>query len=618
MRWPLWPVAALLLAAQASARTPAPIVNGIETVDHPAVGALLAPNDPDHASLVCSGTLIGCQTFLTAAHCVEGDLDPGSYVVYLQHAGFVGVSAVAFHPSYDFPVGDVAVLTLATAVTGIRPMPIDAAGGQAPGTGGTIVGFGRTGGANQDYGLKRKGQIALAPCTGGVSDTTSICWTFADPVGPAGNDSNTCNGDSGGPLFIDAGGGPVTAGITSGGSSASCLATDDSYDARVATYAAYIQTSGGGDVGATTCSSLPQVGDADTSVEAYTGILGSVTPEGTHSFTVPSGADLLRVTMNAIDDGSDFDLYVRAGSPPTTAAFDCAANGSGQYGACEFANPTPGTWHVLVARFSGSGAYQVTATRFASFCADPGNEGALCDDGNACTAGESCAGGLCTGGGAVGCDDGIACTLDACEVTTGCVHTPQHAACGPCAACDAGAGCVTGPRPDCLPTTLPGAAVLKLRDALDDDADLLVWKWTKGAAANPGDLGTPTTTTGYRLCLYDESGSIPTLSMRTDVPAGGLCDGSPCWQAAGAALKYRNAARTPDGISKLVARAGDTGHAKVTTKGKGGLLPPLPTLPLALPTRVQLHADGAACFEAVFGSSGAARNDAEAFVGRGD
>jgi len=102
------------------------------------------------------------------------------------------------------------------------------------------------------------------------------------------------------------------------------------------------------------------------------------------------------------------------------------------------------------------------------------------------------------------------------------------------------------------------------------------------------------------------------------VPAGGVCDGNPCWQAAGATLKYRNAARTPDGISKLVAKAGDTGRAKVTTKGKGALLPPLPVLPLSLPTRVQLHAEGAACFEAVFGGAGVVRNDAESFVGRGD
>jgi hypothetical protein len=619
MRWPVWPaLAALLLGGPAGATTQAPIVNGVATADHPAVGALLTPGNPNSAFLVCSGTLIGCRTFLTAGHCVEGALDPSSYVVFLQHAGFVGVSDIAVHPSYDFPVGDVAVLTLATPVTGIRPVAIDTVGGQGAGTSGTIVGFGRTGGSSQDYGLKRKGLVSLASCGGGVSDTTSICWSFTTPVGPPGEDSNTCNGDSGGPLFTDPGSGPVTAGITSGGASATCLATDDSYDARVATYAAFINAVGGSDVGATSCSSLPQVDGPDTSVAAFAGALGGALPQATHTVTVPAGVDLLRVTMNAIDDGSDFDLYVRAGSPPSTTTYDCAANGSGQFAACEFTNPTPGTWHLLVQRFSGSGGYQATATTFASQCAEPESEGLPCDDGNACTAGEQCAGGFCTGGGPTDCNDGVACTLDACAPASGCTHAAQHTVCGPCAACDAGAGCVAGPRPDCRPPTLPEASVLKLRNSGEPAADLIVWKWTKGAATATSALGSPATTTDYHLCLFDESGGGSTLAVQVDVPAGGLCDGTPCWQATGTGFKYRNATHTPHGVTKLVLKGGDSGRAKVTTKGKGGFLPPLPSLPLALPARLQLQGEDAACFEAVFDGLGVIRNDGELFVGRGD
>jgi len=224
----------------------------------------------------------------------------------------------------------------------------------------------------------------------------------------------------------------------------------------------------------------------------------------------------------------------------------------------------------------------------------------------------------CSGGEALNCDDGIPCTLDTCAPTTGCVHAAQHAACGPCAACDARAGCIAGPRPDCLPTTSAGASVLKLRDAANDDADLLVWKWTKGDATTPGKLGAPTTTTNYRLCLYGEGAAASTLMLRADVPAGGVCDGGPCWQRTGDALKYRNAAHTPDGISKLVLKAGSTGQAKATVKGKGALLPRLPALPLALPLRVQLQAEDATCFEAVFGAAGVVRNDGGGFVGRGD
>src|SRR6185369_5239744 len=109
MRWPLGLVVFALVARATAATIQAPIVNGVSTGDYPAVGALLAPNDPDTGRLVCSGTLIGCRTFLTAGHCVEG-AGPSDFIVYFQHVGFVGVSAIAMHPNYDYPVGDVAVL----------------------------------------------------------------------------------------------------------------------------------------------------------------------------------------------------------------------------------------------------------------------------------------------------------------------------------------------------------------------------------------------------------------------------------------------------------------------------------------------------------------------------
>jgi hypothetical protein len=42
--------------------------------------------------------------------------------------------------------------------------------------------------------------------------------------------------------------------------------------------------------------------------------------------------------------------------------YDCRPFLGGAREFCEFENPAPGTWHVLVNRFCGSGEYQVTAT----------------------------------------------------------------------------------------------------------------------------------------------------------------------------------------------------------------------------------------------------------------
>jgi hypothetical protein len=218
----------------------------------------------------------------------------------------------------------------------------------------------------------------------------------------------------------------------------------------------------------------------------------------------------------------------------------------------------------------------------------------------------------------VNCDDGIACTADSCSPSTGCRHVAQHDDCGACGTCDPSGGCRLGPRPACHDTAFPGTSVLKVKNTSNPGADQLVWKWSKGDATTAADLGSPTTMGNYHLCLYDESGATPSLLARADIPAGGTCSGKPCWRRNGDTVKYRNAARTPDGISKLQVKAGASGHAKLTLKGKGALLPPLPELPLDLPARVQLQAEGGGCFEAVFGNAGTVRNDDATFIGHDD
>jgi len=252
-------------------------VNGVFEFGEPATGALLFGTTPETAALACTGTLIGCETFLTAAHCVcETDgpdctgprpPDPGSYHVYLQHAGFFEVTSIALRSDFAFPVADVAVLKLGRPVAGVTPAALNTLQTPPTGSAGRIVGFGRSGGSSEDYGLKRSGNVTTATCTGGVSNVTSVCWNFTNPVGPPGEDSGTCNGDSGGPLFVDLGAGPSLAGITSGGDSASCLAPDASFDANVFFYRSWIASEAGrGMLGPwpERCSSSPRLSAIST------------------------------------------------------------------------------------------------------------------------------------------------------------------------------------------------------------------------------------------------------------------------------------------------------------------------------------------------------------------
>ena len=54
------------------------IVNGLPSRSHPAVGAILYGKTPATARTQCTGTLVGCDKFLTAAHCIRDDPSPGS------------------------------------------------------------------------------------------------------------------------------------------------------------------------------------------------------------------------------------------------------------------------------------------------------------------------------------------------------------------------------------------------------------------------------------------------------------------------------------------------------------------------------------------------------------
>lgn len=393
-------LAILALAAPVTADDTAPttttartlrIVNGLSTTDFPTTGLLMysASGSESTASGACSGTLIGCQTFLTAAHCVadaaEGaDLDPANYFVLLQNALVAAVDSMAVHPDYATVSGatvtfgdelaDIAVLKLAQPVMGISPQPLLTTDpftifGSGT-TSGTIAGFGITEGTADDLGIKRWGQVAAEGCPASISSETVgekvLCWDFANPLGSAGEDSNTCNGDSGGPLFFTVEGTEVVAGVTQAGINASCLpeaSADMSWDTSVYHYLSFVQTQLALD-STSACGNLPPVGSSGTSVTPYE---GSLVPSGstTKSFEVPSGTQELRIVMNGIDgDAFDPDLRVRYGLPPTSVSSDCLQEQYHPYGSCAFENPTAGTWYAQVENLgSSTGTYQLTVTQ---------------------------------------------------------------------------------------------------------------------------------------------------------------------------------------------------------------------------------------------------------------
>lgn len=235
----------------------------------------------------CSGVLIGCDTFLTAAHCVcPGDTfctpDPKPWRVFLQHAGIYEVETIAVHPGFNFGLGnDVAVLGLSTVVEGIAPMALNRAATPTYGTPGMIVGFGASSGSADDAGLKRRGSVDLTSCSESplvIPEPAHVCWAFRKPLGSEGDNSNTCVGDSGGPLFVDAGAGPVVAGVTSGGQSESCQPDDVSFDANIFENLTFLDAFGGSAGTGNVCGSLAPLGSgASTFVAAGSATLSKST-----------------------------------------------------------------------------------------------------------------------------------------------------------------------------------------------------------------------------------------------------------------------------------------------------------------------------------------------------
>ncbi len=611
------------------------IINGVPTSDFPSVGALLRGGDPDTAEAQCTGTMIGCETMLTAAHCVGLGPDE-EYTVFLPHAGFLPVVSVAPNPAaggLDPFRKDFAVLKLGAPIVGIRPSHLNTLGPVPDGTRGVIVGHGLI--LASELGLKHQGEVTTAPCPvvespPNITPAGALCWLISKPYGPPGSNSTICNGDSGGPIFVDLGAGPMLAGVASGilaldGITARCIPPQYGVEAPVDQFLSWIESEGGPDLANLRCGDVLQVGDAGTSVSGISGSLGPLAPEAHHSFTVPEGTAELRVTMigaSQFDDSSrDFDLYVKAGSPPTTVDFDCARDNASQFAACSFGAPTAGTWHVLVRRKSGAGGYQLTATSFGRDCTQPGTDGLACDDQNPCTITDVCQSGACTGvtvPDATPCDDGNPCSgPDACNGGT-CVGaalsgTPcdDSDGCSFPDSCAAGACSGTSPAVGCTLPAVASASKLLLKDDTDDRKDALAWTWPKGGATPLGTLGDPTATTDYALCAYDRVAGTPERILDLPLRAGAG------WRAAGTGFRFKNDGDSSlGGITSLSIRAGAAGKAAITVKGKSRVLG-MTDLPLVKDPAVTVQlVNPGACWEANF--SGSERNDDRQFKAHSD
>jgi hypothetical protein len=242
-------------------------------------------------------------------------------------------------------------------VSGIHPTETNTVRQPAPGSLAAIVGFGVTDGSISDgIGVKREGKVATIRCSGDFPADTLLCWNYT------GAQSNTCFGDSGGPLFWDVDGRSVVAGVSSGGSDDFCRAPDLAFDTDVFADREWLANQ------LINASTECAIGAEIEEILSASGVLNSNNREVTLSVDVPRNATQLRLGLNGQlwNDSSgpggstqvDFDLEVS--SPDGSRTW--SDTGSTSIGYCEFPAPAAGAWRVTISRLQGQGTYQLVAS----------------------------------------------------------------------------------------------------------------------------------------------------------------------------------------------------------------------------------------------------------------
>lgn len=190
------------------------VIGGVPTSDFPDCIAIGSPD-----GWCCTGTLVAPNVIVTASHCLPrgcfSRVFVGPDVSDLDRGEIIAVATAMSHPEYqpaNSPTHDIAVLILDADVTGVAPRAIAPAGAVAASSSVEIVGYGNTDIAGTTgYGLRRRVDVPLVSNDLALGQDPAIEFAAGRPF----LDRDSCNGDSGGPAYIDVGGAWYLAGVTS-------------------------------------------------------------------------------------------------------------------------------------------------------------------------------------------------------------------------------------------------------------------------------------------------------------------------------------------------------------------------------------------------------------------
>jgi secreted trypsin-like serine protease len=173
----------------------------------------LLKNTPDGKTGLCTGTMLSPNKVLTAAHCLDGAASVDIlFGTTTDKFASVTASSWNIHPTFS-RVGfmdDVGIVHSPVSLP-VPNLPILSSSAPKIGDKVSIFGYGATSGGAAIDGKLRAGTMTI----GGV-DLGKI-YAYFDA-----SSSNTCSGDSGGPMLLQVGNQQAIAGTTSYGSSSNC------------------------------------------------------------------------------------------------------------------------------------------------------------------------------------------------------------------------------------------------------------------------------------------------------------------------------------------------------------------------------------------------------------